>query len=809
MSEPIWRAKWIWSGEPCPRNGYRVFRKTFEWPEERTWVATAYISASTMYKVYLNGRLVTNGPAPSTPVSQTYDEAPMTLVGGQVNTLTILVHYIGVPVFSYYQNRGGLLFQMDEIVSDETWLVAKNSPWDPGSPRLTIQQGFTEYYDARAEPIGAFGGDIDETEWLGASIVSEANGGPWPLLEARNIAQPAFARADDDLRVIEWGNCGPAIGEDVAERMQGEVIRPLTSGAVIRSADPDAFLEIIPGGQDLSILFDFGKEVSGFVKLCVEGEAAGAVLDIGYDEVLRIGQTPSGMYLHDPQSSQLSYADSVILRDGVTVFRGFGARAFRYLRIAIRDLKVPLKVQFLTLVESTYPVNRLGSFTCSDARLEKIWEVGRRTLQLCMDDRFMDCPRRERAQWIGDARIEALGAALCFGDTALYRRALRQLAQAQHADGRIDPVGPGEWAKHANDTTIPSFMCLWIEGAWDHFELTGDGDVLIEIWPSIMRAFDWLGRYASGPGGLLADLGHWNFIDWAEGLIDVQTGICASLNLLYLSALRTAAKAAACLDRQTVALDFARKAQTLEAAFVDQFWDSKSGVYVDLVRDGRKLPKGSQQANALALLLNIGSDGQQASVAEQLTKDADLTPIASPHFSYYLLKALMQHNKHKEALEIMRINWGSMLDHGATSWWEVYNPVRNGSSYCHAWSIAPTIQLITDILGVQLASPGFAQVRIEPHPMDLTWAKGIVPLPNGGDIVCSWTNSAARFVLDVSLPAGTLVQAVLPAEASDRVLVDGEAVPDDAVSHRTPSAVHLCVMPGSGYRFEVIRDERV
>jgi len=52
-----------------------------------------------------------------------------------------------------------------------------------------------------------------------------------------------------------------------------------------------------------------------------------------------------------------------------------------------------------------------------------------------------------------------------------------------------------------------------------------------------------------------------------------------------------------------------------------------------------------------------------------------------------------------EALDLIRSYWGGMVEAGADTFWEVYDP-RNAllspydnvlmNSYCHAWSCTPT-----------------------------------------------------------------------------------------------------------------------
>ena len=79
-------------------------------------------------------------------------------------------------------------------------------------------------------------------------------------------------------------------------------------------------------------------------------------------------------------------------------------------------------IRHFNLIESTYPVDAVGSFASSDARLDKIWEISARTLKLCMEDTFTDCPLYEQTHWVGDARNESLLAYSVFGATDLGRR---------------------------------------------------------------------------------------------------------------------------------------------------------------------------------------------------------------------------------------------------------------------------------------------------------------------------------------------------------------------------------------------------
>jgi hypothetical protein len=86
-----------------------------------------------------------------------------------------------------------------------------------------------------------------------------------------------------------------------------------------------------------------------------------------------------------------------------------------------------------------------------------------------------------------------------------------------------------------------------------------------------------------------------------------------------------------------------------------------------------------------------------------------------------------------------------MLKLGATSFWEEYNPDKNGTehlamygrkygkSLCHAWGASPIYLLGKYYLGVKPTSPGYATYVVEPVLGGLKWMEGKVPTP-GGDI---------------------------------------------------------------------------
>jgi hypothetical protein len=101
-----------------------------------------------------------------------------------------------------------------------------------------------------------------------------------------------------------------------------------------------------------------------------------------------------------------------------------------------------------------------------------------------------------------------------------------------------------------------------------------------------------------------------------------------------------------------------------------------------------------------------------------------------------------------------------MLDMGATTFWEDFNPqwMKNANrideigdpkkanihgdfgtycyrgfrmSLCHGWASGPTAWLTHNVLGVKIMEPGCKTLLIEPHLGDLKSALGTYPTPYG------------------------------------------------------------------------------
>ncbi|MEI6914749.1 MAG: alpha-L-rhamnosidase, partial [Armatimonadota bacterium] len=91
-----WKGAWIWAeAEESPRNAYLYARKTFDITTD-VEKAKLRVTADSRYRLWINGIFINNGPVPSDPRYQSYDEIDIrkSLQRG-ANVVAVLAHHYG------------------------------------------------------------------------------------------------------------------------------------------------------------------------------------------------------------------------------------------------------------------------------------------------------------------------------------------------------------------------------------------------------------------------------------------------------------------------------------------------------------------------------------------------------------------------------------------------------------------------------------------------------------------------------------------------------------------------------------------
>ena len=161
---------------PCDehRNRHILFRKKF-CCDNLCDNALIYISADDYYKLYINGRFVAQGPAPSYHFNYNYNVIDVSeyLQKGE-NLIAVHTLYQGLinRVWQSGDNRHGLILDLvidgvTVVASDESF---KTSPHTAYTEMGTCgyQTQFLERYDSTAPEVGFALPDFDDSNWKNA-----------------------------------------------------------------------------------------------------------------------------------------------------------------------------------------------------------------------------------------------------------------------------------------------------------------------------------------------------------------------------------------------------------------------------------------------------------------------------------------------------------------------------------------------------------------------------------------------------------------------------------------------------------------
>lgn len=760
-----WKASWIWdeSAKGMP-NVYMEARTSFTLPAlpDR---ASLRVTANQEYVAFLNGKPVGRGPSPADNGWQYFDtyEVGDRLVEGE-NVLAVLAYNFGTKEIAtqQFQGPGGLLAQLDVwsqgadfgVATDETWKVRRSPRWVQKVSRQHHWNGYREIYLADKEDGWELAG-YDDTGWRQADVVARGlqADGPWPRLLEREIPfLLTEARWPEAIVAID-ANYGTVSGSE-SMLGPGEQERAM----MMEAERPGA----MPG-----IVFDFAREAVGYMEIIADAPEGG-VLQLLYGETL-----------------DMALLDTFVLKKGRNMLSPFGRRAFRYAKLVLQAAPEPVRVRRCMVRQVRYPFAEQGRLETSDPLLNRIWDTGLYTTMMNSQDHLEDCPLREKALWIADGVVMGRVIANAFGDRALVRKCLLQAARIQNADGSIPGTGP-----ERNPFLLPDFCAHWLFGVYDYWRYTKDERFLADVWEPVRLVLEWFHAQLDETG-LFAKAdraGWWCFIDWSDDL-DRRDRVTA-VSCFYYKALRYAAELGEAMGRPEQTRLWEERARTLREAVRAQLWLDEAGAFADCLTEKGLSASITLQTNFAAIWSGMMTEAEAERFLREYWRTGKLPDIKGAFFYHIVLETLFAMGKGEMAYAEIAAYWGGMLERGATTWWEVFDPQSPGCtlpspyqgntptyladhvpvSLCHGWGASPTYLLTKHALGVSIDELGGRTVRLSLAPGSLQWAKGDIPTAFG-TVTAEWKrNATGRIDYDLRLPEGLHWDGAAPAGCDVRLL---------------------------------------
>jgi len=461
-----------------------------------------------------------------------------------------------------------------------------------------------------------------------------------------------------------------------------------------------------------SVVVDFGQETFGYVKfhglkgngklIIYYGESKEEAMATSSCETLdqiNVSQTVKSDYIHDQ------------------------SKAFRYLNI-IADKSVSF--DSVSMLYEYMPEKVRGSFRCSDEQINKIWDIAEYTLQLNTREFFIDGIKRDRWVWSGDAYQSYLMNYYLFFDGPAVTRTLGALR------GK-DPV-----TSHIN--TIMDYTFYWFLGIYDYYQYTGDETFIRAYYPRMQSLIEYcLGR--RNANGMMEGLsGDWVYIDWAPL---EKKGEVSFEQLLFCRSLETMKLCADIMHESKDAWEYDQLATELRAKLIPAFWNNEKGAFVHNRVNDKQVDKVTRYTNMFAIFFGYLDNEKMQSVKKNVLLNDNVQKITTPYMRFYELEALCAMGEQNYVMKEMKDYWGGMLNAGATTFWEKYDPSESGiqhyamygrpfgKSLCHAWGASPIYLLGKYYLGVKPTSPGYKTYTVQPVLGGLDWMNGSVPTPDG------------------------------------------------------------------------------
>lgn len=693
-----WQAQWIWLSQ-SPENKPEMvqFRKEITLGTKPTRVS-AWLSADVFYRLYINGRLVSRGPA---DIGRDYDrakEGPQWLY--DYRDLTPFLHagtnVIAAEVFTtgfvssrVTRNKNGFLFEAEvESPGKSPIIIKTDSSW-----RATVG-------DWRSAPTQALHDwrlpYFEDTSWQSCAVVDSV----WTPLAASEL--PPLMEAK-----YPWRN----------------VVQP--TEAVKQNGNSFIF----SGNGKFTLQYD--RVLSAYPSLKVNG-GAGAKITI----------TPGEQLGHKSRVVSLN------LRDGIQEFEYPFLDSFSVLQIEATNVTTPVELLDVGAVFSSFPVTYKGSFECSDPELTRMWRAYRWLTQICMQTHHLDSPNHQEPICDpGDYLIESIANYYAFGEPWLARQDLRKFG------------GLLRQLKYQNFHT--SYSLLWLQMLMAYYDYTGDQSLVTELAPQVHELLATFTGWR-GKNGLISEAPNYMFMDWVKiadfGCHHPPAVIGQGyLTAFYYRALLDARRVAELAGDRMRVKAYNRLRDEIAVAFNRELWNAKEGLYRDgkpfqsSVKPNKWLPADkdietfSTQVNSLAVLYDLAPKKKQPVIVDTFMARSDLN--TQPYFMFFLFDAL-NHAGRFEKYAVSQMKRWQMVE-TTQSYYEMWS----GGDLSHAWGSAPMIQMSASILGVQPLSPGFAKFVVRPQTCGLAWARGIVPTPHG-DIALSWTNAGGRLHLEIIVPDG-------------------------------------------------------
>lgn len=543
-------------------------------------------------------------------------------------------------------------------------------------------------------------------------------------------------------------------------------------------------------------LYDLGQNFSGVPSITVKGNKGDTVKLICAELINEDGTA------NQKATGSPSFFTYILKGDGEESWHPlFTYTGFRYVEVHCKSKESNQSLPKIIKLEGLHIRNAaatVGSFSCSNDLFNRTYTLIDWAIKSNMVSVFTDCPHREKLGWLEETHLVGASVHYNYDVAALNKKVIRDMKNAQYADGKIPEISPEFTVFTPPFDESPEWGSAAIIYSWYNYQWYGDKETLLQSY-DMMKAYVLYLKSKANNNILSHGLGDWFDIGPKKSGFAQMTKMGVTATATFYYDLNIMMKVATLLKKTDDVKFYEALAADVKAAFNQTFYDPIKKQY----------DSSSQTANAMALYMGLVEEKNRQVVVDALIREIKSrnNALTAGDIGYrYVLKALEQAGRSDVIFDMNYRDdvpgYGYQLKHGATALtesWQAYESVSNNHfmlGHLMEWFYA-------GLAGIQQTdnSIAYKEVVIKPEVVgDVTHAKASFQSPYG-IIKSEWANSATAFNLRVEIPVNSTAVVYVPAKNGQTVLMNGKKV---AAVYANGRAV---VKIGSGkYEFSVVNN---
>lgn len=532
--------------------------------------------------------------------------------------------------------------------------------------------------------------------------------------------------------------------------------------------------------NDGKVLYDFGKNHSGGLRLKVKGKKGDKIV-INHYETLKDGKPNPvssrwGAYLNS--EILIGYLDQtstyVLSGEEDVITPLFHWDCYRYAEIEKSDDVEILEIQSLFICSN---VEFAGNFRCSVDVFNKLYNAFVLTQLDNMHSGVpSDCPHREKLPYTGDGHITSKAVMYAFDAEEFYRKWIKDIFDSQGKDGFIHYSAPfmsgggGYWWCNAV-SIVPLNL----------YSFTGDKKIIEQAFDHAVRFAEHCTATCDGDYILRTASTQWLLGDWLAPEV-IKSNVSFVNTVAYYASVDNVIRMCDILDEQTTKARMEKIRENIKNGINRIFFDKENLNYGN----------GEQGENVFPLVYNIVPEEYKKALWEKVanhykeTGHFDTGIVLTP----IVLDALTENGYADIAYELMTVetypSYYSMLkdettlsEHWSKYWPTVSSkegvetPLEGDVSHCHPMFGSVVAWLYRHVAGLDLDKLCNGKITIAPKYLHKAY-RALATRKTYHGLVSVEYDSSSAFNMKLTVPHGLEAEVRIPLSVCESFYVIGD-----------------------------------